>query len=66
MTLKAAEHHVHGSAFWQAEPILLAEHAREARHDGQCSLCKLPVRGQRVADLPGGGVAHLACIAAVA
>jgi hypothetical protein len=45
-------------------PLLLAEHARDARRAGDCALCPYGIRtGQRVAQLAGGELVHTWCAA---
>jgi hypothetical protein len=48
-----------------AEPLLLAERARQATFSGTCALCPFPVTpGERVARLVSAGkVVHVACAA---
>jgi hypothetical protein len=61
-----AETHVRSLA---CSPPPLATSARPAtgREASPCQLCTRPVcAGERVADLPGGAIAHVPCIAWVA
>ena len=47
-------------------PPPLAEHARTAQEPGTCAQCPRGVsRGERVAQLPNGDWAHVACIASL-
>jgi hypothetical protein len=45
---------------------LLATNARKASHPGTCAICQHAItpRADRVATLPDGGTAHIACIGA--
>ena len=54
---------VHAGGPWRSpRPVLLAERSRTARAESRCCLCsRLVVPGQRVADVVGGGLAHVSC-----
>jgi hypothetical protein len=65
-SLPRAEHHPHASAPWDEPPLPLATGARTAHgNPGPCRVCGHAIMpGERIADLPGGALVHVAGCAA--